>query len=115
MHCAPYVRTAQRRLRRLEALIPVALFMAPWGTGGALAAAVHRRSPVLIALASVALFVSFATLTAWVLTSERRARKPPRHRPWSQAQWRDFELAFWSHVMRPRHSPSRQEPERESR
>jgi hypothetical protein len=94
------VRAVRRKLRRLEPLIPVALFVAPFGAGGALVAAVHANSSPLIALAIALLIASFSGLVAWVLITDRRATKPPRHVPLAETDWQEFERSFWAHVKR---------------
>jgi len=94
------VRAVRRKLRRLEPLIPVALFVAPFGAGGALVAAVHANSALLIALTTALLIASFSSLVAWVLISDRRATHSPRHVPLAEKNWKEFERSFWAHVTR---------------
>jgi len=93
-------RAARRKLRRLESLLLVALFVAPFGAGGALAGAVHAKSSLLIALATALLLASFTGLVAWVLITDRRATQPPRHVPLAENDWKQFERSFWAHVNR---------------
>ena len=102
MSAAPLdaVRAVRRKLRRLEPLIPVALFVAPFGAGGALVAAVHANSSLLIALAVALLIMSFSGLVAWVLITDRRATQPARHVPLAEKDWKEFERSFWAHVKR---------------
>ena len=95
----------KRRPRWLRAIIPILLFLAPLGGGGALAVAAQAKSPALIALAAVGFVASFIGLTTWIFRSERLARKPPGHVPWPEDDWRDFERSFWAEVTRRSNHP----------
>jgi len=92
------VRIVKGKLRRLEALIPPA-FLAPPFMGGEARAAAHTSSFWLIAPATAALIASLAAFAAWVLITDRRARKP-RHVPWPDEDWSAFERSFWAHLKR---------------
>lgn len=107
------VRAVRRKVRCLESLTLVALFVLPFGAAGLLGAAVHVKSPLLVALACVLLVASFTALIAWVLMTDRRVRKPPRHVPLAEKDWREFERSFWAHVKRRSdHPPPRWRDER---
>ena len=106
------LRGFQTGLRWLRPLIPVALFVALFGTCGALASAAHARSTVLVAVASVAVVGSFAGLAGWVLMSDKLNGRPPRHVPWSARQWQDFDASFWALVSRGSGGPPGPRPDR---
>lgn len=93
-------RCVTQHVRRLDALLPVAVVVAPTVSAGGLAAATHSGSALLIALAAAMLVTAVAGLAAWLLVAERRAKRPPRHVPWSDADWQSFERSFWAQVSR---------------
>ena len=86
--------------RRLQALIPFGVFMAPFGAAAALAAATHAKSPLLVALATAVLLATLAGFAAWVLITDRRASKARRHARMTEEDWAEFERSFWAHVER---------------
>lgn len=94
------VRAVRHKLGSVQCLTPVVLFLAPLGAGGALGAAVHIRSPLLIVLAGALLVASFIALVAWVLITDRESRRPPRHVALAEKDWKEFERSFWAHVKR---------------
>jgi hypothetical protein len=101
------VRAARRTLTRLEPVAPLAFFLALLGAFGGLAAAAQGHSLILVLLAGAWLVVVVVWFAAWLLSTERRATKPPRHIPWRREEWRDFEHAFWTYVRRRSDAPPR--------
>jgi len=89
----PYA-PVRRKLRRLEPLIPGALFVAPFGAGGVLVAAADANSPLSIALAIALVIASFSGLVAWVLITDRRATKPLGPCRGQRMGWQEFERSF---------------------
>jgi hypothetical protein len=90
-----------RRLRRLQALAPVALFLIAFAAAGGLAATIGTRSPLLIALAATVMVSSFAGLAGWVVITDRRPTSPPpSHVPWSEEDWSRFDRSLSAYIRR---------------